>query len=103
MQCTNLNYLEQTFDLKSERYYTMTMKDDFVYNNEEEAEMGQLHAIHLSMNAVADVQKVLEAQSRFPSLAQCESCGDDIPIERQRLVPGVRFCVYCQTLAERGM
>lgn len=79
------------------------MNDDFQYNNEEEAEMGQLHAIHLGMNAVADVQKALAAQSRFPSLAQCEECGEDIPVERQRLVPGVRLCVYCQTLAERGV
>lgn len=79
------------------------MNDDFEYNNEEEAEMGQLHAIHLGMNAVADVQRALAAQSRFPSLAQCEECGEDIPIERQRLVPGVRLCVYCQELAERGI
>ena len=28
-------------------------EDDFQYNNEEEAEMAQLHSIHLNMNAVA--------------------------------------------------
>jgi phage/conjugal plasmid C-4 type zinc finger TraR family protein len=75
--------------------------NDFEYNNEEEAEMGQLHAIHLGMNAVADVQRQLAEQARFPSLAHCEECGDDIPDARQRLMPGVRRCVYCQELSER--
>lgn len=75
--------------------------DDFEYNNEEEAEMGQLHAIHLGMNAVADVQKALQEQSKFPSLMHCEECGDEIPSERRRLVPGVRLCIFCKEMQER--
>ena len=39
------------------------LNDDFVYNNEEEAEMGQLHAIHNNMNAIANVRRALEAQA----------------------------------------
>ena len=74
---------------------------DFVYNNEEEAEMGQLHAIHNNMNAIANVRRRLEQQASQPSLTHCEECGEEIPVKRQELVPGCRLCVYCQQLAER--
>jgi phage/conjugal plasmid C-4 type zinc finger TraR family protein len=77
------------------------LNDDFVYNNEEEAEMGQLHAIHNNMNAIANVRRALEAQASQPSLTHCEECGDEIPVKRQELVLGVKLCVYCQQLAER--
>ena len=77
------------------------LNDDFVYNNEEEAEMGQLHAIHNNMNAIANVRRALEQQASQPSLTHCEKCGDEIPKKRQQLVPGVRLCVFCQQLAER--
>lgn len=77
------------------------MNDDFEYNNEEEAEMGQLHAIHLGMNAVADVQRALAAQSKWPSLMHCEECGDDIPEPRRLAIPGVRLCIFCQEARER--
>jgi len=30
-----------------------------------------------------------------------EKCGERIPDERRRAVPGVRFCVACQGMAER--
>lgn len=79
----------------------MSDQDDFVYNNEEEAEMGQLHAIHLSMNAVAATRRKLEAQALNPSAETCDDCGDEIPEKRRLVVPGVRLCVHCQTLAER--
>jgi len=79
----------------------MIKEDDYQYNNEEEAEMGQLHAIHLNMNAVADVQRKLAKQALEPSLTHCEECGDDIPEARQKLVPGVKLCVYCQDYFEK--
>lgn len=75
--------------------------DDFVYNNEEESEMGQLHAIHVHMNAVADVQRRLAIQSTKPSLSHCEECGEEIPLARQTAVPGVKFCIECQQIKER--
>jgi phage/conjugal plasmid C-4 type zinc finger TraR family protein len=76
-------------------------EDDFQYNNEEEAEMAQLHAIHLHMNAVADVRRKLEAQAAQPSLSNCEECGDEIPEGRRQAVPGVQHCVYCAEMYER--
>lgn len=80
----------------------MKLNDDFVYNNEEEAEMGQLHAIHNNMNAIANVRRALEAQASQPSLTHCEECGEDIPKKRQELIRGVRLCVFCQQLQERN-
>ena len=77
------------------------LNDDFVYNNEEEAEMGQLHAIHNNMNAIANVRRALEQQASQPSLTHCEECGEEIPVKRQELVKGCRLCVYCQQLQER--
>ena len=77
------------------------LNDDFVYNNEEEAEMGQLHAIHNNMNAIANVRCQLAQQASQPSLTHCEECGEEIPEKRQELVPGCRLCVFCQQLAER--
>jgi len=79
----------------------MNNQDNFEYNNEEEAEMAQLHSIHLHMNAVAEVQRKLASQRSQPSLEQCVECGEDIPQERQRLVPGVTMCVSCQSILER--
>ncbi len=79
----------------------MKLNDDFVYNNEEEAEMGQLHAIHNNMNAIANVRRQLEAQAQQPSLTHCEDCGEEIPKKRQELIKGVRLCVFCQQMHER--
>jgi phage/conjugal plasmid C-4 type zinc finger TraR family protein len=70
--------------------------DDFVYNNEEESELGQLHAIHIHLNAIADVQRQLAAQARRPSSTYCLECGDDIPLARRELIPGVTLCIHCK-------
>jgi phage/conjugal plasmid C-4 type zinc finger TraR family protein len=78
-----------------------TDKDDYEYNNEEEAEMAQLHSIHLNMNAVADVRRQLEKQAAQPSLSECEDCGEDIPLARQQFVKGCTRCIHCQGLYER--
>jgi phage/conjugal plasmid C-4 type zinc finger TraR family protein len=80
----------------------MTNKDDWVYNNEEESEMGQLHAIHNNMNHVAAVQRKLAEQALKPSATECQECGEEIPLARQQAMPGVQHCVYCQQLKERG-
>ncbi len=79
----------------------MKLNDDFVYNNEEEAEMGQLHAIHNNMNAIANVRRALEEQASQPSLTHCKECGEEIPKKRQELIRGVRLCVFCQQMHER--
>ena len=75
--------------------------DKFEYNNEEEAEMAQLHSIHMHMNAVADVRKQLAKQALQPSLESCEDCGEDIPEQRRELVLGCTRCIHCQGLYER--
>lgn len=76
-------------------------KDDWVYNNEEEAEMGQLHAIHNNMNHVAEVQRKLAEQAERPSAEFCEECGDQIPEARRKAIQGVQLCVHCQEINER--
>jgi phage/conjugal plasmid C-4 type zinc finger TraR family protein len=79
----------------------LDLQDDFAYNNEEEAEMGQLHAIHNNMNAIANVQRQLAKQALEPSLEECEECGDEIPEARRLAIPGVRLCVFCKERQER--
>ena len=79
----------------------LELKDDFTYNNEEEAEMGQLHSIHNNMNAIANVRRKLEEQAAQPSLEECEECGDEIPEARRNAIPGVRLCVFCKEKQER--
>ena len=79
----------------------LDLKDDWQYNNEEEAEMGQLHAIHNNMNAVADVRRKLAEQAAQPSLEECEECGDEIPEARRLAIPGCRLCVFCKEKQER--
>jgi phage/conjugal plasmid C-4 type zinc finger TraR family protein len=80
---------------------TSNYNDDWVYNNEEEAEMGQLHAIHNNMNHVAAVQRRLAEQASRPSARECQECGDEIPEARRLAMLGVQHCVYCQQLKER--
>lgn len=79
----------------------MSSVDDFEYNNEEEAEMAQLHSIHLHMNAVAGVRSQLEKQRAQPSAEFCVDCGEEIPQSRREAVPGVQLCIYCKTKSER--
>ena len=79
----------------------LDLQDDFAYNNEEEAEMGQLHAIHNNMNAIANVRRQLAKQALEPSLEECEECGDEIPLARRLAIPGVRLCVFCKERQER--
>ena len=71
----------------------MNEKDDFTYDNEEEAEMAQLHSIHLHMNAIAEVRKKI---GKGPSLTHCEECGEEIPEARRIAVSGCKTCITCQ-------
>ena len=76
-------------------------ENEFEYNNEEEAEMAQLHSIHLHMNAVAKVREAMAKQAERESAEFCEECGDEIPEERRKLIPGVQLCVFCKERMER--
>jgi phage/conjugal plasmid C-4 type zinc finger TraR family protein len=45
------------------------------------------------------------ARSRLPegeSSTNCEECGIVIPDARREAIPGVRFCVRCQSEFEKG-
>jgi RNA polymerase-binding transcription factor DksA len=75
--------------------------EEFQYNNEAEEDMAQLHAIHIHMNAVRDVQRALEAQAAQESATECVACGDQIPEQRRISIPGVQRCTHCQTVHER--
>lgn len=50
------------------------------------------------------LQKALSKIVKYEgeSLKECEECGVDIPEARQKLIPGVRTCVDCQELKEKG-
>lgn len=46
------------------------------------------------------------AKSRLPegeSLTHCEECGVEIPEARRKAVPGVRYCVGCQSDREKRL
>ncbi len=46
------------------------------------------------------------AQSRLPrgeSATHCEECGDPIPEARRNAIPGVRYCVECQSELEKSI
>jgi len=89
------NLIKQSGRLKSVTFARrwLMLTDDFVYNNEEESEMGQLHAIHINLNAIADVRRKL---GQGPGLSHCCECGDEIPDARRIAVPGVKYCIFCQ-------
>lgn len=43
---------------------------------------------------------VAEARARMPSgesAKWCAECGEDIPEKRRVAIPGVRFCIECQS------
>jgi phage/conjugal plasmid C-4 type zinc finger TraR family protein len=71
------------------------------HSNMEEAEMGQLQALHLNMNAIAAHRKAMDLKASKPSLAECEECGEDIPEARQLAVAGCTTCIWCQSKLEK--
>lgn len=74
------------------------IENEFVYNNEDESEMGQLHSIHLSENALARMRaSILQG----PSREICQDCAEAIPLLRQQAVQGCLRCIVCQGLYER--
>lgn len=47
-----------------------------------------------------DQVKVVPRDYSAPSLSECFECGNDIPLERQKL-GGVTLCIECKTKEER--
>jgi phage/conjugal plasmid C-4 type zinc finger TraR family protein len=48
------------------------------------------------------VQLARSRLSDGESLTHCEECGTVIPDARRKAIPGVRFCVSCQSKLEKG-
>lgn len=47
---------------------------------------------------------IKQARSEMPvgeSLANCEECDAAIPLARREAIPGVRFCVNCQSALDK--
>lgn len=65
---------------------------------DDEAEIAQVHSIHLQMNAIANHRRKMEAAG--PSLSHCEECGEEIPQARQLAVKGCKTCIDCQSKLE---
>ena len=80
----------------------LVVDDTNFMNNMAEEELGQLHAIHVHMNAISEVQKKLLAQAELPSAEFCQDCGDEIPQARRDAVLGCQRCVFCQEIYERN-
>lgn len=32
----------------------------------------------------------------------CAGCGEEIPMERLRAIPGTKYCIFCKERLERG-
>jgi phage/conjugal plasmid C-4 type zinc finger TraR family protein len=61
-------------------------------------------AVQEQIDATVD-SAVQLARSRLPdgeSLTHCEECGDAIPEARRKAIPGVRYCVRCQSEVEKS-
>jgi len=60
--------------------------------------MGQLHSIHVHLNAIAKVQR---SMGTGPARDTCVDCADTIPLLRRQAVAGCLRCIVCQGLFER--
>ncbi len=61
-------------------------------------------AVQEQIDATVD-SAVQLARSRLPggdSLTRCQECGAEIPEARRKAMPGVRYCVRCQSELEDG-
>ncbi len=61
-------------------------------------------AVQEQIDATVD-SAVQLARSRLPdgeSLTHCEECGVAIPEARRKAMPGVRYCVRCQSALEKS-
>ena len=49
-----------------------------------------------------EIARVRRKLAGGESLAECEECGEPIPLARRLAMPGVRLCIECQQEADRG-
>lgn len=68
------------------------------HTNISEEEMGVLHSLHLTENAIAAVRRrMLQGNG----LDYCVDCTEKIGLARRKAVPACIRCLHCQTLLER--
>jgi phage/conjugal plasmid C-4 type zinc finger TraR family protein len=67
----------------------------------EEVEAAQELALNLNADAIDVIRRRVAEQESAPSLSECESCGEEIPLARQKAVPGVTMCIDCKQRHER--
>lgn len=77
----------------------MDINEHNIDRTDDEAEVAQVHSLHLNMNAIAEHQRRMAAAG--PSQSHCEDCGEEIPEARQKYVTGCKTCIECQRTAER--
>ena len=80
---------------------------DLIERANEHADMLLRHALEEQRlkRALAGGHLVDAAEWHVLRAAECEGthCGEPIPNERRRLLPGVRLCTDCQARLEKGM
>lgn len=74
-------------------------RESVQHSNIDETEMGQLHALHLSLNAIDAVRARIKTGV---SRQFCLNCEAPIPKARQDAVQGCETCIECQTILEKN-
>lgn len=47
------------------------------------------------------IERARSRLAQGPGLTHCAECGEPIPQERRRAVPGVRLCLPCQSASDK--
>jgi phage/conjugal plasmid C-4 type zinc finger TraR family protein len=56
--------------------------------------------IEWKLEQVMNARRQAQSPTALASRATCKECDDPIPAERRKAIPGVQFCVACQTYLE---
>ena len=83
-------------DLSYEADYGFGEGDPGIY--ERERAMAMLEDVD---DRVADIDHALEKIEKG-TYGLCESCGEEIPVERLEILPSTRYCVECASDSEKG-
>lgn len=59
-------------------------------------DVAQIAAIDRVSNEIHAVRQAMKSAYGRVSLTHCKDCDEEIPLARQKAVPGVQFCVECQ-------
>ena len=78
-------------------------EEQFVFNNDtfEEQEIAQMSSLMENEAALRKARAEYEKRASKPSQEECVECGNEIPLARQKAVPGVELCVECANVKEK--